>query len=379
MDQSKNHYIIAIAASTGSIQEVREFFSHALPEGASYVLIQPLSPGIKNTIADLLSTHTKLEIKEAEDATLVENNQVYLVPADKYTVIQKGRLYFRDQPGYKKPTLTINAFLSSLALERGKKAIAIILSGLGTDGNEGVRAIKRAGGFVVVRDPSNVGFAGMPVSAIATGMVDQILEPEKMPETITRYIQNGGRSWSQVLTGESPVIDPNIQLTESANTALIGKLLAKNEELFAENEELRRWNEEMSLLNIDYHLKNTMLSGINDDLNNYFNSILSGQVLVNRGISLLKFNPAAARLLNIRHSDLGKPLSNISTDLKLESVLEDIRNVIGTGDVINKEIRADNSIRHELTIMPYLNQDNKIYGAILQFTAPSPSSPHFLR
>ncbi len=104
--------------------------------------------------------------------------------------IEKGRLKLEEKEITNKPHLTINTFFKSFATDQGKKAIGVILSGMGSDGTEGVKAIKNAGGMVIVRDPAKAEFASMPSNAIATGVVDFILEPELMPQTIYGYVHN---------------------------------------------------------------------------------------------------------------------------------------------------------------------------------------------
>ncbi len=123
----------------------------------------------------------------------VQSNQVYLIPSDKFMTIQDNKLYLTDKEKVKSPHLTINAFFNSLAEDYGKKAIGIVLSGLGSDGTEGIRSIKKAGGMVIARDPETSEFGSMPSHAIATGLVDFVLELIAMPEAIEDYVKNDGK------------------------------------------------------------------------------------------------------------------------------------------------------------------------------------------
>jgi two-component system CheB/CheR fusion protein len=104
--------------------------------------------------------------------------------------IEKGRLKLSEKDRTRKPHFTVNTFFNSFAKDQGKKAIGVILSGMGSDGTEGVRAIKRAGGMIIVRDPAKTKFPSMPSNAIATGLADFILEPEQMPQAIFDYVNN---------------------------------------------------------------------------------------------------------------------------------------------------------------------------------------------
>ena len=186
------HHIIAIGASAGAMEEINSFFDHTPLDGVSYIIIQHLSSDFKSRMVELLARHSKLLVKEAENEMVVNCNEVYLIPHDKFMSIADGTLYLADKENIKGPHLTINTFFNSLAADYGKKAIGIILSGLGSDGTEGIRAIKKAGGMVIARNPSTTAFAGMPSSAIATGLVDFVLEPALMPGAIEDYIKNAG-------------------------------------------------------------------------------------------------------------------------------------------------------------------------------------------
>ena len=184
------HHIIAIGASAGGMEEINSFFDHTPLDGVSYIIIQHLSSDFKSRMVELLARHSKLLVQEAEDEMTVCGNEVYLIPHNKFMTIRGGVLYLTNKENVKGPHLTINTFFNSLAADSGKKAIAIILSGLGSDGTEGIRSIKKAGGMVIARNPATSAFSSMPSSAIATGMVDFILEPALMPAAIEDYIKN---------------------------------------------------------------------------------------------------------------------------------------------------------------------------------------------
>ncbi|HTD42402.1 MAG TPA: chemotaxis protein CheB, partial [Mucilaginibacter sp.] len=181
-----------IGASAGAMEEINSFFDHTPLDGVSYIIIQHLSSDFKSRMVELLGRHSKLLVKEAENGMVVNCNEVYLIPNDKFMTIIDGALYLADKEHIKGPHLTINTFFNSLATDYGKKAIGIILSGLGNDGTDGIKAIKKAGGMVIARNPATTAFAGMPSSAIATGLVDFILEPALMPAAIEDYVKNAG-------------------------------------------------------------------------------------------------------------------------------------------------------------------------------------------
>ncbi|EHQ31023.1 chemotaxis protein CheB [Mucilaginibacter paludis] len=191
MQLTAPHHIIAIGASAGGMEEINVFFDHTPLDGVSYIIIQHLSSDFKSRMVDLLARHSKLIVKEAAQGMKVMSNEVYLIPNDKYMTISGEELFLSDKKDIKGPHLTINTFFTSLATDCGKKAIGIILSGLGSDGTEGIKAIKKAGGIVMARNPETSGFPSMPAHVIATGLTDFILEPALMPAAIEDYIKYG--------------------------------------------------------------------------------------------------------------------------------------------------------------------------------------------
>jgi two-component system CheB/CheR fusion protein len=190
MSTNDPHHIIAIGASAGGMDELNSFFDHTPLDGVSYIIVQHLSPDFKSRMVELLSKHSKLAVKEAENEMPIRSNEVYLIPNDKFMTIRGKKLYLTNKEKGHGPSLTINTFFNSLAADCGEKAIGIVLSGLGSDGSEGIKAIKAAGGMVIARNPETSEFSSMPSNAIATGMVDYILEPALMPDTIEDYVKN---------------------------------------------------------------------------------------------------------------------------------------------------------------------------------------------
>ncbi|MCO5951198.1 CheR family methyltransferase, partial [Mucilaginibacter flavidus] len=172
------------------MEEINSFFDHTPLDGVSYVIVQHLSSDFKSRMVELLAKHSKLVVEEAKNGMPVKSNQVYLIPSDKFMTISDDTLYLTSKEKAPGPHLTINTFFNSLAADCGTKAIAVVLSGLGSDGTQGIKAIKKAGGMVIARNPETAEFASMPSNAIATGMVDFILEPELMPGAIEDYVKH---------------------------------------------------------------------------------------------------------------------------------------------------------------------------------------------
>ncbi|WP_142685237.1 chemotaxis protein CheB [Chitinophaga polysaccharea] len=188
------HFIIAIGASAGGLEELQSFFDHTPLAQASYVIIQHLSADYKSRMAEILSRHSQLKVTEAVNNLLVEPNQVYLIPSQQCMTIQDGRLLLKDKNSSSAPHRTINTFFNSLAADSEYHIIAVILSGSGDDGSEGIVNINRAGGLIIVQDPDTAQYNSMPLEAIATGVADHILAPADMPLVITQYVNKAKRS-----------------------------------------------------------------------------------------------------------------------------------------------------------------------------------------
>ncbi|MCF0064429.1 PAS domain-containing protein [Dyadobacter chenwenxiniae] len=189
MFTAEPHHIIAIGASAGGLDELNTFFDHTPSDGVSYIIVQHLSAEFQSHIVALLSRHSKLVVQQAENGIPIQGNKVYTIPNDKIMTVRDHSLYLTDKQDERSPHMTINTFFQSLASDYGTKAIAVVLSGLGSDGTDGIKAIKKAGGLVIAREPDGTEFHSMPANAIATGMVDYILEPEAMPAAIEDYVK----------------------------------------------------------------------------------------------------------------------------------------------------------------------------------------------
>jgi len=184
------HYV-ALGASAGGLEAIETFFTNMPPEsGLGFIVVQHLSPDYKSLMVELLSKKTAMPVLRAEDGMLVQPNHVYLIPPKKNLTIFHGKLLLTEQEHSKGVNLPIDVFLRSLAEDQGEKAVAIILSGTGSDGMRGVRAIKEYGGMVMAQDEESAKFDGMPRAAVSTGLCDFILPPERMPGQLLSFTKH---------------------------------------------------------------------------------------------------------------------------------------------------------------------------------------------
>lgn len=186
---SSDHYIVAIGASAGGLEAIHEFFD-SMPEtpNISFIIIQHLSPDYKSLLVELVARHTDMQVYEACDHQEIQRKCVYVIPNTKLITIQKNELRLSDKQHLKLPNNAVDVFLYSLAKEKKGKAIAVILSGTGTDGTKGTEAIKKEGGLVIVQDPVTAKFDGMPNSVITAGNADFILPPSAIYTEIIQHI-----------------------------------------------------------------------------------------------------------------------------------------------------------------------------------------------
>ncbi|MFN3307708.1 MAG: chemotaxis protein CheB [Anaerolineales bacterium] len=178
-------FYVGIGASAGGLEALESFFSHMPPDsGLAFVVIQHLSPDYKSMMVELLSKHTVMPVYRAEEGMEVQANTIYLIPPKKNLTIFHGKLLLSEQDFSKGLNLPIDVFFRSLADDQGDKAIGIVLSGTGSDGVRGLRAIKEAGGISLVQSVESARFDGMPRAAISSGLADFVLSPDEMPEKL---------------------------------------------------------------------------------------------------------------------------------------------------------------------------------------------------
>lgn len=191
MNQSENgndKYVIAIGASAGGLEAIHEFFDHMpLNERFAFIVIQHLSSAHKSLLVELVSKHTHMKVFEAQNNLAIQQNCVYIIPNDKLMTINGGQLKLAEKSVIKAPNTAIDHFLYTLANDKKERAVAVILSGTGSDGTKGIQAIKDCGGLVIVQDPQTAKFDGMPNSAIASGNADYVLAPAEMNRELLNY------------------------------------------------------------------------------------------------------------------------------------------------------------------------------------------------
>lgn len=182
--------IVGIGASAGGLAAFEAFFS-AMPAdrdpGMAFVLVQHLAPDHKSLLSELVQRCTRMEVLEVEDGMVVDPNCTYIIPPNHDLAFINGRLQLLEPGAPHGHRLPIDFFFRSLAQDQRERAVGIVLSGTGSDGTLGLRAIKGEGGLVLVQNPDSTEYDGMPRSAIGTGLVDYVLPPAEMPARLIAY------------------------------------------------------------------------------------------------------------------------------------------------------------------------------------------------
>lgn len=159
-----------------------------LDAGVAYVLVQHLDPSHRSLLSELLSKTTALRVREIVDNTPVEANQIYVIPPNCDLTLTRGVLRLSPRDKTVSPARSIDTFLTSLAMDQRSNAIAVILSGAGSDGAQGLKAVKTAGGITFAQDDRTAKYDSMPRAAVATGCVDFVLPPPEIAKELARVI-----------------------------------------------------------------------------------------------------------------------------------------------------------------------------------------------
>jgi len=184
-------YVVGIGASAGGLEALERLFEGMPTDtGMVFVVVQHLSPDFKSLTDDILARRTRLPIRVVEDGMPVQPDTIFLIPPRKDMIVSGGRLLLTDKDPGQVVALPIDHFFRSLAHEAGDRAVAIILSGTGSDGSRGIREVHDAGGLVVVQDPATAKFDGMPRSAIDTKAADLVLPPGAIPDALLRHVRH---------------------------------------------------------------------------------------------------------------------------------------------------------------------------------------------
>lgn len=201
---ASNILYVGIGASAGGLDALEKFFTN-VPEnsGMAFIVIQHMDPNHKSNLVNILSRFTELNIQEVQDGVKVEAENVYVIPPNKNMGILGGKLQLMEPIEPHGLRMPINYFFTTLAQDQNDKSVGIILSGFGSDGSIGLKAIKANGGLTIAQNPQTAGSDGMPNSAINTGYVDIVLSPQEMAEKLLAYKSSSSKIFETIKQTET--------------------------------------------------------------------------------------------------------------------------------------------------------------------------------
>ncbi|HQT47637.1 MAG TPA: chemotaxis protein CheB, partial [Acidocella sp.] len=184
--------VVALGASAGGLDPISKFLgAMSSDSGAAFVVIQHLDPAGKSLLPELLGKHTPMQVQLAFEGGVLLPNRVYVIPPGVYLSLASDKFHLENLSSGQGARLPVDVFLRSLAANRGNRGVGIILSGTGSDGALGLKALKEAGGLTLVQEPNEAQHDGMPQQAILTASPDYIMPVAEMPRALQQYFAEG--------------------------------------------------------------------------------------------------------------------------------------------------------------------------------------------
>ncbi len=405
-DAKTSFPIIGIGASAGGLVPFQKMLE-ALPSdfGAAVVFIQHLLADKKSLLPEILRKQfPSRDIIAIMTGMTIEKGKVYVNQPDQDITMESGRFHvtLRQKDGVHLP---IDTFFCSLAETAQDNAIAVVLSGAGTDGSRGVREVQCKGGAVLVQDPDTAEVTGMPHSAIEAGAIDEVLTPEsialrlvalvgaisKRPDAAQLENQPSLQLLSEFLREKAgfrfneykkTVVARRVQRRMSLNalTDIIEELKSSNEELQSSNEELEAANEEMEtsreelqsineeLITVNAQLQSKIEEeeATNNDLNNFLSSTNIPTLFLDHQLNVRRFTPSITKLIKLIPSDIGRPIADMGLERLGAGLLADIRTALDGPATVKNEIALGDAW-YLRSAFPFRASDNRIEGVVITY------------
>ncbi|MER8534075.1 PAS domain-containing protein [Mesorhizobium sp. M1005] len=377
--------IVGVGASAGGIPAMEGLFKGLTGgTGMAFVVVTNLSPERESLLHDVIARYTGMPVIVAEEGMAVQPDQVYVMPQNVVLTIRKGALSLRRPNTLNRERKPIDIFFRALAEDQGEYAIGIILSGGDSDGTLGARAIKEHGGLTIAQasDGSGARNPDMPQSAISSGLIDIAAPAEEIGAKLQAFgrgfnvlngLAEGGGEHKADMDRAADELDPTLRGHSGHDfSSLKTKTFSVNEEaqstneLEASKEEMQSLNEELNTINAELTGKIEELDRANSDLRNLFESTEIATIFLDRNLVVRTFTPAASSFFNLRPSDVGRPLTDLSSQLDYPELKRHIQAVFETGETLNHHLARDDKGRFYLVrINPYRDKGGSIQGVVV--------------
>jgi two-component system CheB/CheR fusion protein len=182
--------VVGLGASAGGLAAFRAFFKNMPAEpGMAFIILQHLDPHHESMLDELLQSNTSMPVSQAENRMVIDVDHIYVTPPGYVPEIRDRHIYLHKVEPGQRPYLPIDRLFRSLAEDFGEAAMGVLLSGTGSDGTLGLKAIKEVGGMVAIQDLESAEFPGMPASAMHSNAVDIVAPPAELPGQLVEYVQ----------------------------------------------------------------------------------------------------------------------------------------------------------------------------------------------
>ncbi|MBV5262504.1 chemotaxis protein CheB [Pinisolibacter aquiterrae] len=378
--------VVGIGASAGGLEACRRLL-RSLPagHGMALILVRQLDAMHESLMADLPAGYTTMAVGRATGGVRLEPDHLYLLPPGTFFSVDHDTLRPSRPQARHGARLPFDVFLESLARSYGRRAVAVVLSGSGADGSAALKAVEAAGGFVVVQDPDEAGFDGMPRSAIATGAADLVLGVDRIgPALIAHRHRTDDPSRAETPRSDSrriAALEAELDATRRDLEGAIRNLEAANEEQKIVNREALSANEELSTSKRALQSSNEASTALNgrlqetlerwrttsSDLQNVLYSTDVATLFLDTALAVRFFTPATRSLFDILPSDVGRPLADLRFLATDDTLLADAAAVMASATPIEREIEAPNEAWFVRRVLPYRTIDDGIAGVVITF------------
>ena len=401
MKRSGHPRIVGIGASADGLNALEGLF-RSLPADTGMAFVVVIHPrNFQGPLDTILAPFTAMPVAVAADGEPVKPGHVYVCPAGRIMTVKNGQLQLVP-PEKSLRHFPIDQTMASLAGDCGESAIGVLLSGGGSDGAQGLRAIRERGGLTLAQaaDGADRAYGQMMDAAIASRAVDLVLPAEAIGPRLATLARSpmGHHSIQPAAPGaesrksdrslvhaerELTEMRKRLQLMVEEYETAVENLKSSNEELESINRELRSTNvemqtfrdelqsvnEELNTINIELHDRVDELNRANSDLHNVFESTQVAIIFLDSRLAVRTFTPAATAIFKLIADDCGRALTDIASNLRDTADLGRLaRTVFEQGNSIERQVHhVDGHTHYSMRILPYRNERSVIAGTLIIF------------